>query len=108
MVTKSGNAVPQIFDFGFTAKSVDDLDVVQSKILQNSNLTRENDKLSGDLQECQKRLDAVMAAIVPLLDNLLTEPDKEYLYWPDRSVKVAAFEAHLNKLYNGTNNENSN
>ena len=33
--------------------------------------------------------------IVPLLDNLAKDPDKSYIYWPDRQKKLAQFKQKL-------------
>lgn len=35
--------------------------------------------------------------ILPLLNNLMTYPDKEYIHWPDRVQKIEAFKAKLKK-----------
>jgi len=31
-------------------------------------------------------------AILPLLSNLKANPEKDYIYWPNRTEKVEAFE----------------
>ena len=36
--------------------------------------------------------------IVPLLDNLAKDPDKSYIYWPDRQKKIAAFKQKLKEV----------
>lgn len=35
--------------------------------------------------------------ILPLLNNLMTNPEKEYIHWPDRVKKIEAFKAKLKK-----------
>ena len=83
-----------IFDFGFTAVDEDELDVVQDTI-----------KAAGDAEveakEIETRLNSLYNAIVPLLNNLKKNPEKEYILWPDRLKKVEEFEAHLQKIYEG-------
>ena len=49
----------------------------------------------------QDKLDKLYNAIVPLLNNLKKNPEKEYIFWPDRLTKDEAFEDHLQKIYKG-------
>ena len=49
----------------------------------------------------QKQLDDLYNAIVPLLNNLKKNPQKEYILWPNRLKKVEEFETHLQKIYKG-------
>ena len=35
--------------------------------------------------------------ILPLLNNLMANPEKEYIHWPDRVKKIEAFKAKLKK-----------
>lgn len=74
----------EIFDFGFTAVSENELEAIQNA---ESNAT-----------EVQERLDKLYNAILPLLKNLKQNPDKDYIFWPDRVAKVEAFETHIKKL----------
>ena len=73
------------FDFGFTAVTEDELEVVQKT------------KVSAD--GAQEKLDKLYNAITPLLTNLKKNPEKEYILWPDRLEKVEAFEDHIQKIY---------
>lgn len=83
-----------IWDFGFTAVTEQELDAVQSKDI-------EKQALSDNLDECQRRLDNLQKAFVPLLENLKQDPDKEYIWWPNRIEKVEKFEKYLQEVYNG-------
>jgi hypothetical protein len=80
------------FDFGFTAVDEDELQSVQDA-----------QKVVGDTQveakTTQEKLDKLYNAVVPLLNNLKKNPEKEYILWPDRLTKVEAFEDHLQKIY---------
>jgi len=81
-----------IFDFGFTAVDETELQVVQDA-----------QKAVGDTEveakTTQEKLDKLYNAITPLLNNLKSNPEKEYILWPDRLAKVEAFESHLQKIY---------
>jgi len=90
-----------IFDFGFTALDEQELEAVQVKTENQLKLEEENTTLSTSLSECQNRLDKLYSAVQPLLNNLKVNPDKDYIYWPDRGAKVDAFSAHLSKIYQG-------
>lgn len=77
----------EIFDFGFTAVTEEELETVQIA------KTASNDS--------QSKLDKLYNAIVPLLNNLKKDPEKEYILWPDRLKKVEAFEDYLQNIYLG-------
>ena len=76
-----------IFDFGFTAVTEEELETVQTT------------QASAD--ETQERLQKLYNAMTPLLNNLKANPEKDYIYWPDRLSKVEAFEDHLQAIYHG-------
>lgn len=84
-----------IFDFGFTAVDEEELTAVQTTVA-----------LANDAQQAatttQQRLDSLYNAVVPLLNNLKKNPEKEYILWPNRLAKVEEFESHLQKIYNGS------
>jgi hypothetical protein len=42
-----------------------------------------------------------MNAILPLLNNLKSNPEKEYILWPNRLTKVEEFESQLLRIYKG-------
>lgn len=83
-----------IFDFGFTAVDEDELQAVQ----QTAALASDAEQLASTTQE---RLDRLYNAIVPLLNNLKKNPEKEYILWPNRLAKVEAFETQLQSIYRG-------
>jgi len=87
-----GHGMSDIFDFGFTAVDETELKAVQeaeSKV----------QTVSGTATATQSKLDKLYNAIVPLLNNLKKNPEKEYILWPDRLKKVEQFEDHLQKIY---------
>ena len=83
-----------IFDFGFTAVDEDELTAVQDA-----------QKAVGDTaveaKTTQDKLDKLYNAIIPLLNNLKKNPEKDYILWPERLTKVEAFEDHLQNIYKG-------
>lgn len=76
-----------IFDFGFTAVDEDELEAVQ--------------KVSSAASSAEERLNNLYNAIVPLLNNLKKNPEKDYILWPNRLEKVEQFEDHLQAIYKG-------
>ena len=76
------------FDFGFTAVDESELDVAQ-KATQAASTT----------EATQAKLDKLYNAIIPLLNNLKKNPEKEYILWPNRIEKVESFEEVLYKIY---------
>jgi hypothetical protein len=83
-----------LFDFGFTAVDEHELEAVQKE--QEKAAT-----IRGTADANQKQLDDLYNAIVPLLNNLKKNPQKEYILWPNRLQKVEEFETHLQKIYKG-------
>ena len=77
-----------IFDFGFTAVDEDELNAVQEAKTQIQEAT-------GTATGNQERLDKLYNAIVPLLNNLKKNPEKEYILWPNRTEKIEEFEDHI-------------
>jgi hypothetical protein len=47
----------------------------------------------------QDKLDKLYNSIVPLLNNLKKNPEKEYILWPNRVEKVEEFETRLLNIY---------
>lgn len=76
-----------MFDFGFTAVDEDELEAVQ--------------KVSATASSAEERLNNLYNAIVPLLNNLKANPEKDYILWPNRLSKVEQFEDHLQEIYKG-------
>lgn len=83
----------EMFDFGFTAVTEDELQTVQA-------IKQEKDMASDTLEHVQAKLDKLYNAITPLLNNLKKNPEKDYILWPNRLEKVEQFETHLQYIYN--------
>lgn len=81
------------FDFGFTAVNEEELEAVQQASIKVEEAVSTNE-----------RLEKLFNAIQPLLTNLKMNPEKDYIYWPDRLNKVEQFETMLQKIYTGNPN----
>jgi len=46
------------------------------------------------------RLKEILAYIQPLFDNLKKNPEKDYIYWPNRVAKIEEFERKLKEFTN--------
>jgi hypothetical protein len=85
-------------DFGFSAVSEDELKSLERQLQQQ--VEQKEQELSLTSKEYKDKLEALYKLIMPLLMNLQKDNDKEYIYWPDRSKKMAAFIAKVNKIVN--------
>ena len=83
-------------DFGFTTVTENELDVVTKATTEVNSVQEQNEEL-------KKRLDSLYEAIGPLLTNLKANPEKNYIYWPERVKKVDSFSAMLKQIYEGSN-----
>jgi len=84
----------ELFDFGFTIVSEDELDAVQAAAVTVAST-------STVVTDTTERLDKLFNAITPLLNNLKQNPEKDYILWPDRLSKIESFESHIQKIYKG-------
>jgi len=82
-----------IFDFGFTAVDETELEIVQKA---QSDLT----DLNHTAEDAQGKLDELYNSVIPLLNNLKKNPEKEYILWPNRTAKIEEFEKKLFDIYN--------
>ena len=80
------------FDFGFTAVTEDELEVVKKTQVS----VNDAEQMATSAQDA---LDKLYNAIIPLLTNLKMNPEKEYILWPNRLEKVEQFEDHILKIY---------
>jgi hypothetical protein len=82
------------FDFGFSLVDENELEAVQTAYSQAS-------AASGTAEQMQAKLDALYNMVMPLLNNLQKNPEKEYIYWPNRTVKIEEFRDKLQSVYSG-------
>lgn len=90
------------FDFGFTAVDAEELGLAATPptpptpVIQSQELKDIKNQLeaiqAGVLtrDECRAKLQAVEKLVVPLLTNLMKNPDKPYIKWEGRAEKLAA------------------
>ena len=81
-----------IFDFGFTAVKEDELEAVRT-----SQATASDAEQLASTSQAQ--LEKLYNSIQPLLNNLKANPEKDYIYWPNRLEKVEAFENFIQEIY---------
>jgi len=82
-------------DFGFTA-------VDESELTSYQQATEAKEQVQATAQVAsatQDKVDALYAAIQPLLNNLKANPSKGYILWPKRLEKIEQFETYLQGIY---------
>ncbi len=83
------------FDFGFTAVTEEELEVVkeakETAVMKTAGLDR-----------MQVKCDTLYNMIKPLLNNLAKNPEKDYIYWEGkvRLKKIEEFSDKLDEVYN--------
>ena len=80
------------FDFGFTAVDESELKAVQEA-------SKKAESVATTATVTQDKLDKLYNSIVPLLNNLKKNPEKEYILWPNRVEKVEEFQKVLHGIY---------
>ena len=83
------------WDFGFSAMDEDELEAVQQATAKVS-------EASDNVSAVEDRLNALYNMVQPLLNNLKANPEKGYIYWPNRLEKIEQFSDALDKVYKGT------
>jgi hypothetical protein len=86
------------FDFGFSA--VTEHELKQQEKQQIDNLSKQAEALATTSFTAQEKLDSLYKMIIPLIDNLSKDPEKEYILWPGRDKKLAEFKAKIIALVN--------
>ena len=82
------------FDFGFTAMTEDELSVVQESKAQV-------EASSATAESASAKAQIMYEAVIPLLNNLKANPEKDYIYWPNRYDKLDAFADQLHQILSG-------
>jgi hypothetical protein len=79
------------FDFGFTAVTEDELHKVQQSLVAVREATT-------TAKSAQEKAQAIYDMVIPLLDNLAKDPEKDYIFWPKRQAKIKEFKAALQNI----------
>ena len=81
-------------DFGFSLVSEAELkaheEMLKKKVEEQSKV------VAKATTEAQTKLETLRDMIMPLLNNLAKDPDKEYILWPNRAEKIQAFIKKVN------------
>jgi len=83
------------FDFGFSAVDESELEVVRAA-------TQQAEQLSSQVEATDAKAQLISNAIPPLLNILKANPEKDYIYWPNRHEKIDAFADKLYAIMNGS------
>ena len=81
------------FDFGFSLVDETELEAVQKATVKVEAATTTS-------AAAQEKIDTLYNMIMPLLNNLQKNPEKEYVYWPNRVDKLEQFRDKLSAVYN--------
>jgi len=85
-------------DFGFSLVSEEEIKEYENKMLQE--VQQKHQEVVKSKEEIANKLQGMRAMIMPLLNNLMANPDKHYLYWPNRTDKIKAFIKKLDNYIN--------
>lgn len=80
-------------DFGFTAMDEDELDSVQQASTAAKTASETADSWEAKCADLYN-------TFKPLLNNLAKNPEKDYIYWPNRMGKLEEFSDLIDKIYN--------
>lgn len=88
------------FDFGFSVVDADELDAVQAVKSEVASVSDTAAQWQDQADEWKAKANAIYAAVMPLLNNLQANEEKEYIYWPNRTIKIDQFKLKLQQVLN--------
>ena len=88
------------FDFGFSVVDENELASVQSITKEVQSVSDTAAQWQAQADEWKEKAEAIYSAVIPLLNNLQSNEDKEYIYWPNRSIKIDQFKLKLQQVLN--------
>jgi len=94
-------AINDTFDWGFTAVTLDELDVIQETTAQLEETDAKLEVSDAESKDLRNRLDKIYSAIQPLLNNLRADREKDYIWWPNRYETIEKFSDRLDAMYSG-------
>ena len=82
------------FDFGFTMVDENELDVVKD-VKTDATATE------AEVDEYKNKCDTLYNMVLPLLNNLAANPEKDYIKWngKDRLNKIEQFRDKMDEVY---------
>lgn len=86
------------FDFGFTAVSEDELKAMERQLQQQ--VEEKHTELEAVSRTYEEKLTTLYKMVMPLLNNLARDADKDYIYWPGRQKKMLEFIKKVEALVN--------
>lgn len=86
-------------DFGFSL--VDEAELKKQEELLKKQLEQQTKVVAKTEADYSNKLEGLRAMVMPLLNNLAKDPEKTYVFWPDRAAKVKAFIDKVNKYVDG-------
>ena len=87
------------FDFGFSAVDEDELKKLTGSEQETEELSKLLDEQATNAELYKDTVVQIQAMITPLINNLMLNPNKNYIYWPNRIDKMKVFKAELDKLF---------
>jgi len=89
------------FDFGFTMVDEDELEIVQQVKSSAQSTASEAALLSMQVDKYKEKCDTLYNMVLPLLNNLAANPDKDYIRWngKDRLAKIEMFRDKMDEVY---------
>lgn len=87
------------FDFGFSAVSEEELKKLTGSEQETEELSKLLDEQATNAELYKDTVVQIQEMITPLINNLMLNPNKNYIYWPNRIDKMKVFKAELDKLF---------
>jgi hypothetical protein len=81
-------------DFGFSL--VSEAELRQHEELLKKKVEEQSKVVHKTTVELTDKLHGLRDMIMPLLNNLAKDPDKTYIFWPERAEKIKAFISKVN------------
>lgn len=88
-------SIPDNFDFGFSFATEEELSQPKVQTVQT-----ELDDVAQTKEKLEKKIQTLEKMIMPLLENLKKDPDKEYVKWPNRTEQINKFIQSIQKVIN--------
>lgn len=76
-------------DFGFSLVSEEELKAHEEALKKK--VEEQSKAVVQTATELTDKLHGLRQMVMPLLNNLAKDPDKTYIFWPDRADKIKAF-----------------